>query len=117
MLISLYLGFVIFAAMGAALLWRPQYLTQIVKQELSTVEARNEVRAVYGGGSIGIALALFIAIVWSPLRSGIMLALGLALIGMAGGRGYAGWLEPPPAIIWGFCAIEAVFGIMLFFQV
>ena len=49
MLLSLYLGFLLFAAMGGALLWQPQYLTRVTGQELSTVESRNEVRAVYGG--------------------------------------------------------------------
>ncbi len=117
MLISLYLAFLVFAAMGAALLWQPQYLTQLTKLELSTPESRNEVRAVYGGFGVAMALALFIALVWTPLRGGITMTIGLALIGMAAGRGYSGWLEPPSAIIWGFCAAEALLGFMLFFQV
>jgi Domain of unknown function (DUF4345) len=119
MLISLYLGFFLFAAMGAALLWQPQYLTQLTKLELATPESRNEVRAVYGGFGVAMAIALFIALIWgpSPLRSGICITIGLALVGMAAGRGYSGWLEPPTPIIWGFCAGEAILGLMLFFQV
>jgi len=117
MLISLYLGFILFAAMGGVLLWQPQYLTRLTKLELSTVESRNETRAVYGGFGAAMALALFIALVYSPLRAGITMTIGLALIGMAAGRGYSGWLEPPPAIIWGFCAAEAILGVLLFFQV
>ena len=118
MLISLYLGFILFAAMGAALLWRPQYLARLTHVELSTIESRNEVRAVYGGFGIAMAVALFIALVWSPFRAGIALTLGLALIGMAGGRGYAAWLErPPSAAIWGFLVGEAVLGLMLLFRV
>jgi hypothetical protein len=117
MLISLYLGFILFAAMGAALLWQPQYLTRLTKLELSTPESRNEVRAVYGGFGAAMALALFIALVYSPLRAGITLTIGIALIGMAAGRGYSAWLEPPSTIIWGFCAAEAVLGFLLFFQI
>ena len=39
MLISLYLGFLLFAAMGAALLWQPQYLTRA--DETRTLHARS----------------------------------------------------------------------------
>lgn len=118
MLLSLYLGFLLFAAMGGALLWQPQYLTRVTGQELSTVESRNEVRAVYGGFGVAAALALFIALVWSPLRGGICLALGLALVGMAAGRGYSIWLERPTNnLIFALLGAEAVLGLMLMFQV
>ncbi len=118
MLLSLYLGFLLFAAMGGLMLWQPHYLTRVTLQELATPESRNEARAVYGGFGVGAALALFIALVWSPLRGGICLALGLALIGMAGGRGYSAWLERPTNnIIWTLLGVEAVLGFMLIFQI
>jgi hypothetical protein len=118
MLISLYLGFVLFAAMGAGLLWQPQYLTRLTNVELTTIESRNEVRAVYGGFGVAIAIALFIALVWSPLRSGICLTVGLALIGMAAGRGYSWYLERTSStMIWGFLIGEAILGLLLFFQI
>ena len=118
MLLSLYLGFLLFAAMGGVMLWQPQYLTRVTGTELTTIESRNEARAVYGGFGVGAALALFIALVWSPLRGGICLALGLSLLGMAGGRGYSAWLERPTNnIIWGLLAAEAVLGFMLVFQI
>ncbi len=118
MLLSLYLGFLLFAAMGGVMLWQPQYLTSVTGQELSTVESRNEARAVYGGFGVAAALALFIALVWSPLRGGICLALGLALVGMAGGRGYSIWLERPTNnLIFALLGVEAVLGLMLTFQV
>jgi hypothetical protein len=118
MLLSLYLGFLLFAAMGGALLWQPQYLTRVTGLELSTVESRNEVRAAYGGFGVAAALALFIALVWSPLRGGICLALGLALIGMAAGRGYSAFLERPTNnLIWALLGVEGVLGLMLMFQI
>ena len=118
MLFSVYICFLLFAAMGGALLWQPQLITRVTGQELTTIEARNEVRAVYGGFGVAAALALFIALVWSPLRGGICLALGLALMGMAAGRGYSSWLERPTNnIIWGLLAGEAVLGFMLTFQI
>ena len=115
--ISLVVAFLLFAAMGGALLWRPQYLTQLTHLELTTIESRNEVRAVYGGFGVGMAVALFIAMVYSPLRGGIMLTTGLALIGMAAGRGYSGWLERPSTAVWGFLVLEAVMGFLLFFRI
>jgi Domain of unknown function (DUF4345) len=117
-MVSLTIGFLLFAAMGGALLWRPQYITRVTNIELSTAESRSETRAIYGGFGAAIAIALFIAMVWEPLRGGIMLTTGLALLGMAGGRGYAAWLERPTnPIIWGLLAGEAVLGLMLFFRV
>jgi hypothetical protein len=115
---SLTIGLLIFAAMGGLLLWQPQYITRVTNIELSTPESRSETRAVYGGFGIAIALALFVAMVWSDLRGGIMFTTGLALIGMAAGRGYSAWLERPTSpIIWGLLGGEALLGLLLFFRV
>jgi hypothetical protein len=115
---SLIIGFLLFAAMGAVMLWRPEYLSQVTGLELSTPESRSEARAVYGGFGVAMALALFTAIVYSDFRGGIMYTTGLALIGMAAGRAYAAWLERPTSpVIWGLLVGEAVLGIMIFFRV
>ena len=69
-------------------------------------------------GGVAMALALFTALVYSDFRGGIMFTTGLALMGMAAGRGYAAWLERPTSpIIWGLLAGEAVLGLMIFFRV
>lgn len=115
---SMIIGFLLFAAMGAVMLWRPEYLSQVTGLELSTPESRSEARAVYGGFGVAMALALFTAIVYSDFRGGIMYTTGLALIGMAAGRAYAAWLERPTSpMIWGLLVGEAVLGIMIFFRV
>ena len=115
---SLTIAFLLFAAMGGLMLWRPQYITRVTNIELSTPESRSETRAVYGGFGAAIALALFVAMVYSDLRGGIMFTTGLALIGMAAGRGYSAWLERPTNnIIWGLLGGEAVLGILLFFRI
>lgn len=115
---SLIIGLLLFAAMGAIMLWRPEYLTRVTGVELSTPEARSEARAVYGGFGIAVALALFTALVYSDFKGGIMYTTGLMLIGMAAGRGYAAWLERPTSpIIWGLLAGEAILGFMIFFRV
>jgi hypothetical protein len=117
-MLSLIIGFLLFAAMGAVMLWRPEYLSQVTGLELSTPESRSEARAVYGGFGVAMALALFTAIVYSDFRGGIMYTTGLALIGMAAGRAYAAWLERPTSpVIWGLLAGEALLGIMIFFRV
>jgi Domain of unknown function (DUF4345) len=117
-MLSLTLGLILFAAMGGVMIWRPQYLSRVTNLELSTPESRNEARAAYGGLGVGVALALLVAMISLDLRGGIMLTTGLALIGMAGARGYASWLERPTnPIIWGLLAGEAILGLMLFFRV
>ena len=114
---SLLLGFLLFAAMGGALLWKPEYLARVTNQDPTTPESRSEIRAAYGGFGVAIALALFVAMVYSDFRGGIMFTVGLALIGMAGGRGYSAWLERPTSnIIWGLLAAEAVMGLVIFFR-
>jgi len=115
---SLVIGLFAFAAMGGIMLWQPQYITQVTGIDLSTPESRNEARAVYGGFGVAMALALFTALVYSDFRGGIMFTTGLALMGMAAGRGYAAWLERPTSpIIWGLLAGEAILGLMIFFRV
>ena len=51
-----------------------------------TPAGRNEVRAVYGGFGIFMALALLVALRQPELRDGILFAVAAALGGMAAGR-------------------------------
>jgi hypothetical protein len=116
--VSLFIAFILFAAMGAGLIWKPEYVSRLTGVELTTVESRNEVRAVYGGFGVAMAIAMFIAMVSTGLRGGIMVTTGLALIGMAAGRGYSIWLERPANnLIYAFLGLEAVIGLMVFFRV
>ncbi len=115
MLASL-IGLLVFAAMGGALIWQPQLLTRLIGQELTTPEARNEVRAVYGGVGIGAALAFFIGIVYSPWRQAIAVTIGLMLIAMAGARGYSWYIERTTnPLVYAFLGAEAVLGLMFVF--
>jgi hypothetical protein len=110
------IGFLFFGAMGAAMIWQPQYITRLTGLELSTVDSRNETRAVYGGLGAGLALAFFIAMVYSPWRQPIALVAGLAMLGMSGARGYSAWLERPSSpLIWGFMGIEALLAVIFIF--
>ena len=49
-------------------------------------DARNEIRAVYGGFGIAIAALLVLVSGNATLRPGVMLAVAVALLGMAAGR-------------------------------
>ena len=51
-----------------------------------TAAGRNEVRAVYGGFGVMIAVALVAALQMPALRAGILVAVAAALGGMGGGR-------------------------------
>lgn len=79
-----------FLLMGLGALAQPTLVTrQFGIGELSA-DARNEVRAVYGGFGVFAAAAALLAITEPDLRTGIGTTLALALGGMAAGR-LVGW--------------------------
>lgn len=114
---SLVLGFLAFGGVGGVMLWRPEYLSQITGLDLTTAESRNEARAIYGGGSVAIALALLWAMIFPDFRDGTMFTTGLMLMGMAGGRGYSVWIERATSpVIWSLLGAQALLGFMIFFR-
>jgi hypothetical protein len=75
-----------FAVMGIGAIAKPALvMAQFGILEL-TPAGRNEVRAVYGGFGIFMALALLVALRQPELRDGILFAVAAALGGMAAGR-------------------------------
>ena len=75
-----------FTVMGVGAIAKPAFVTaQFGILEL-TPAGRSEVRAVYGGFGIFIALALLVALRQPELRSGILFTVAAALGGMAAGR-------------------------------
>lgn len=80
---------VFFLGMGIYALAAPAALIGVFGITLPKPESRAEVRAVYGGFGLAIAGALAFAAQQSDTgspRTGIMIAVGLALAGMAIGR-------------------------------
>jgi len=105
-----------FAAMGLAAIMRPYDILAQFGVEVDTIEGRNEVRAVYGGFGLAIAAILAVAVLGDPdTRDGILVAVSIALFGMAGGRLASAALERPRSAypVWVFFAIEVVSGIVL----
>ena len=75
-----------FALMGAYALVHPEQVVAVFGTRGLTVDGRNEIRAVYGGFGVAVAAALWVSLrapAWAP---GVLFAVALALLGMAGGR-------------------------------
>jgi hypothetical protein len=78
---------VFFLVMGIVALWRPALVLGLFGTAVTTSEGRNEVRAVYGG--YGVAMGVLLAgslATPTPFRSGILLCVAVATLGMAIGR-------------------------------
>lgn len=85
--VGVYLVAAVFAAMGLFALVVPGAVLAGFAVRVDSTEGRNEVRAVYGGFGLAVAAALVLAGTWpDPVRQGILLAVAIALAGMAVGR-------------------------------
>jgi len=108
----------LFLGMGVYALLQPRALTQPFDIQLPTPEARAEVRAVYGGFGVAVAVVLGLSAVdaWS-LGRGALVTVALSLFGMAAGRFVSGLIEAPRAFypIWFYCLVELVGGAALLF--
>jgi hypothetical protein len=105
-----------FAAMGLAAIARPRDVLAQFGVDAETVEGRNEVRAVYGGFGLAIAALLAVAALGDPdTADGILVAVAIALFGMAGGRLVSAALERPRSAypVWVYFLIEVAGGIAL----
>ncbi len=78
---------VFFLGMGTVALWRPALVLDLFGTAVTTSEGRNEVRAVYGGYGVATGALLAGSLAMSTsLRSGVLLCVAVALLGMAIGR-------------------------------
>jgi hypothetical protein len=105
-----FLGMGLYALAAPAMLVRPFGIT------LEHPTSRSEVRAVYGGFGLAIAGVLaYAAVVGGPHRSGILLAVGMALAGMAFGRLVSAVVDGRTAFYpnWFYFGVEAVAGAVL----
>ena len=75
-----------FGLMGVGSLWAPVRVTAQFGIPALDVDGRNEVRAVYGGFGLAMALLLIVALLMPALRGGICLTIAAALFGLAAGR-------------------------------
>lgn len=83
---------VLFLAMGTVALIRPTVVLEQFGMRLGTdgadegASGRSEVRAVYGGFGLAMAVMLAVALVVDAARTGIIWTVAAALAGMALGR-------------------------------
>jgi hypothetical protein len=100
---------VLLAAMGVAALVAPARILATFGVAVTTVDGRNEVRAVYGGYGVAMATMLLLLARDPTLGPGIAACLAAALAGMAFGRLVSAAIDrgagPWP---WLFCALEAI---------
>ena len=114
MSIGILINVVFFLGMGICALVRPQFVVSFVKLVPETADARNEVRAVYGGFGIAIAVLLVVAEHAPALRSGVLVAVAVALLGMAAGRVVSLFIERGGRWPWVFLVMEsALAGLLL----
>ena len=102
-----------FAAMGVYALAAPARVLALFGVRVDTPDGRNEVRAVYGGFGLAVAALLGVAAAGGgEARQGILVAIGIALAGMAAGRIVGGLADRPTSVfpVWTFFAIEVIAG-------
>ncbi len=101
----------LFLAMGGYGLAAPAALIRPFGITLPGPEARAEVRAVYGGFGVAVGLMLIVAAMYGGgVRTGAVIAVAAALLGMAGGRVISRLLEPPGAFYptWFYFWVEVI---------
>ena len=109
---------VFFLGMGLFALAVPASVLSFFGVAVTTVDGRNEVRAVYGGYGVAVAAVLIVALALPDLRGGILVCQGMALLGMAAGRVVSVLLDRSPGfypVLFG--ALEVLMAVGLFASV
>ncbi|MFC4015898.1 DUF4345 family protein [Nonomuraea purpurea] len=104
---------VFFLGMGLYGLLSPAALIRPFRIVADSAEARTEIRAVYGGFGVAVAgLLLAAAADTGGIRTGVVVAVAVSLLGMAFGRLVARAVEQPSAFYpsWLYFWVEAVGG-------
>lgn len=108
---------VFFAGMGIYALAAPAALIRPFGIALTEPVARSEVRAVYGGFGVAIAGVLGYAVVaGGDVRTGVVLTVGAALVGMAFGRLVSAVVDERTSFYpnWFYCLVEIIAAAAMF---
>ncbi|CAM3173777.1 DUF4345 domain-containing protein [Mycobacterium intermedium] len=114
--VVLTIAAVFFLGMGVYALAAPAAMLRPFAIELPEAQSRSEVRAVYGGYGLAMAVVLtFAAIDPGFHRAGIMTTVGAALAGMALGRLLSALVDKPTPFYpnWFYFLVEVVAGATL----
>ena len=107
---------VFFLAMGGYALVAPAALARPFRMRIDTPESRSEIRAVYGGFGIAVAGVLGAAAAdVGGIRTGVVIAVGVALAGMALGRLVSRMIDSGTAFypIWFYFCVEVAAAALL----
>ena len=106
---------IFFVGMGLIALAAPDRIPATFGTIGLTAEARNEVRAVYGGFGVAVGVLLLVAASSPALQPGVYAAVAVSLAGMAGGRLVAAAVERPGSFYpcWFYCLAETAMAAML----
>lgn len=113
MTLGILINSIFFFGMGLCALVRPAFVVSFVGLDLPSVDARNEVRAVYGGFGVALGLLLIVAADSATLRTGVLLTVAGALLGMAFGRVVSLFIEKPGIWPMLFLLMESVLASLL----
>ncbi len=98
-----------FLLMGVAAISHPGRVTALFGVSTLGIDARNEVRAVYGGFGIAMTAALGWGLVDQDIRWGVCMTIAFALCGMAAGRIVSALLDRQISVLPGvFLCIEGL---------
>jgi hypothetical protein len=100
-----------FLAMGIYAFLAPAALARPFRITIDTPEARAEIRAVYGGFGVAVAVVLTVAALdVGGLRTGIVMTVAAALAGMALGRLISRLADKPTPFypIWFYFCVEGI---------
>ena len=116
-MIAIVVVAVFFAGMGLFGLAAPAALVRPFGIPVTGPHARTEVRAVYGGFGIAVAGLLVVAAFDDELRRGAVMAVAVALAGMAAGRLIGRIFDRPATFypIWFYFWVELVLAAVLWF--
>lgn len=118
-MIAIVTSAVFFAGMGLYGLVAPAALVRPFGIQVTGAPARTEVRAVYGGFGLAIAGLLVVAAIDAEIRRGAVIAVAVALAGMAAGRLVGRVFDRPAAFYptWLYFWVELVLAAALWLAV
>jgi hypothetical protein len=105
-----------FLAMGVYALAAPTRLIAPFRITADSPEARTEIRAVYGGFGVAVAVLLILAVIDAAgVQEGAVVAVAAALLGMASGRLIGRLFDKPSGFypIWLYFWVELLGGGLL----
>uniref|UniRef100_A0A6U4IR41 DUF4345 domain-containing protein n=1 Tax=Vitrella brassicaformis TaxID=1169539 RepID=A0A6U4IR41_9ALVE len=108
---------IFFITMGLAALISPHFVVGFFRLSPVHPDSRNEVRAVYGGFGVAVGALLFAAPFYPGVNGGVLLAVCVSLLGMAGGRIVAALIEWPGQWPVVFFFVECALAVMLLLDI